>query len=53
MQWKMNSTLAKGNGFIPLGKAVLFIKRKEGGVSEAGKNDSQVISKEMPNSERR
>lgn len=33
----MNSTLVKGNGFIPLGTTVLLIKRKEKGGSETGK----------------
>lgn len=46
----MNSALEKGNGCIPLGIAVLFIKRKETGGTEAGREDSQAASlKEMPN----
>lgn len=50
MQWKRNSALEKGNGCIPLGIAVLFIKRKERGGIEAGRKLSQVASlKEMPN----
>ena len=35
MQRKVNSTLVKGNGCIPLGTAVRFIKRKKRGGSKA------------------
>lgn len=40
MQWKMNTTLEKGNGCFPLGTTVLFPKKGEGG-SGAG---AQVAS---------
>lgn len=40
----MNLTLAKGNGFIPLGTTVLFIKRKEKERSETEKKNPKWSS---------
>lgn len=50
----MNSTLVKCNGCIPLGTAVLFIKRKKmGGSNPGGKNNewsARRVLREEPKS---